>query len=60
MTRKKFIKYLEGLEAKAMIRFRELMLTEDNESLNFQLGKVAAYRTVIYTLREQEESEASE
>jgi hypothetical protein len=60
MKSKEFIEYLEGLQSKAAARISELMSTGDTESLNYQLGKSAAYRTAIEKLQEQDEKEASE
>jgi hypothetical protein len=60
MKRKEFIEYLEGLRSKAAVRISELMSAGDTESLNYQLGKSAAYRTAIEKLKEQDEKEAGE
>ena len=60
MKRKEFIKWLEGLRSDAVNRMGELVLTNDNESLNYQLGKSAAYRTAIEKLKEQDKEEAGE
>jgi hypothetical protein len=60
MKRKEFIEYLEGLQSKAAARMRELVLTDDSESLNYQLGKSVAYLTAIEKLQEQDKKEVGE
>ena len=60
MKRKEFIEWLEGLQSKAAVRISELMLTDNSFSLNYQLGKSVAYRTVIQKLKEQDEKEVTE
>ena len=60
MKRKEFIEYLEGLRLKAIDRMGELVLTDDSESLNYQMGKSVAYRTAIEKLKEQDEKEVGE
>ena len=60
MKRKEFIEHLEGLRLKAIDRMGELVLTDDSESLNYQMGKSVAYRTAIEKLKEQDEKEVGE
>jgi hypothetical protein len=60
MKRKEFIEYLEGLRLKAIDRMGELVLTDDSESLNYQLGKSVAYRTAIEKLKERDKKEVGE
>jgi hypothetical protein len=60
MKRKEFIKYLEELQSKAAVRISKLMLTDDSESLNYQLGKSVAHRTAIEKLKEQDKKEVGE
>jgi hypothetical protein len=60
MKRKEFIKYLEELQSKAAVRISKLMLTDDSESLNYQLGKSVACRTAIEKLKERDEKEVGE
>lgn len=60
MNRKELIEWLEGLRSDAVDRMGGLVLTDDDESLNYQLGKAVAFRAVIAKLEEQEESEAGE
>ncbi len=60
MKRKEFIEYLEELRLKAIARLGELAMVEDNESLNYQLGKSVAYRTAIEKLKEQDEKKVGE
>jgi hypothetical protein len=60
MKRKEFIEYLEGLRLKAIDRMGELVLTDDSESLNYQIGKSVAYRAAIEKLKEQDEKEVGE
>jgi hypothetical protein len=60
MKRKEFIEFLEELRLKAIARLGELAMVEDNESLNYQLGKTVAYRTAIEKLKEQDKKEAGE
>jgi hypothetical protein len=60
MKRKEFIEHLEELRLKAIARIGELMLTGDETSVNYQLGKTVAYRTAIEKLKEQDEKEVGE
>jgi hypothetical protein len=60
MKRKEFIEYLEKLQSKAAAKVSKLMLTDNSESLNYQLGKSFAYRTAIEKLKEQDEKEVGE
>jgi hypothetical protein len=60
MKRKEFIEYLEGLRLEAIARMNELMLTDDETHVNYQLGKSFAYRTAIEKLKEQDKKEAGE
>ena len=60
MNRKELIEWLEKLRSEAVERTLKLMLTSDNSSITRQLGKAAAFRTVIAKLKEREESEADE
>ena len=60
MNRKEFIEWVEGLRSEAIDRMGGLVLTDDDESLNYQLGKAVALRTVIAKLEEQEEIEEDE
>lgn len=60
MNRKELIEWLEKLRSEAIKRMGELVLTDDDESLNYQLGKAVLCRTAIAKLEEQEESEAGE
>jgi len=60
MKRKEFIEYLEELQSKAAARVSKLILTDNSESLNYQLGKSFAYRLAIEKLKEKKESELGE
>ena len=60
MNRKELIEWLEKLRSEATKRAGELLLGDDDNSLNYQFGKAVAFRTVIAKLEEQEENEAGE